>query len=248
VGNPYPSHTCTVSPFESYHSNVVNRLNRLVSNNEDCIFSSDKINATITSGSEVTLSSGSVFKDDVFITIEDFIVDFSDADYYYYGTIWDEIGYYYILLYYVYEKTRPAPKPRIQILKPSERTTYVPDGDFVLIKVAKVECVTTFQVTQLLDFDPDNPTVRRIYSKTYIGLEDEKPVFDVNHDPGRLLLTTDDDILQYGGSVDWITIPSMALIDAQFVNLYLSIKTLEHSLFPVPFLPIIPIMANLNLQ
>jgi hypothetical protein len=206
VGNPIPEHVCTISPFDGYNSNVVNRLTRLTSNNEDCVLSSDIIEADSTSDNIVTLHAGSVIKDDVFISIQDIDVDFNDPLFYYYGSIWDESGYYYVLLYYVYEKTKPAPQPKIQILKPSERSAYAPGGAFVLIKVVRVACATTFYAAEILDHDPQAPYTdnKVIYSKTYIGLENDQPIFDYDRDHGRLLLTTDDYLLQYGGETSWI--------------------------------------------
>jgi len=209
MGNPYPVHTCTVGPFDSYHSNVVNRISGLVSNYEDCIFSADPIDVTQFSESELTISAGSVFKDDVLVKIEEITIDFSDPDYYAYGSAWDGIGYFYVMLYYVYAKTRPAPKPSIQILKPDERDSFVPgpNSAWIFLKCARVELVGfDLEITALYDYDPDDTSIKRIYSKPYIGIEDSQPIFSFSRDNGRLVLTGD--TLYYGGLTDWITIPT----------------------------------------
>jgi hypothetical protein len=219
MGNPYPVHTCTVGPFESYYSNVVSRLTRIVSRNEDCNLSSDKINTIITSENQLTLSAGSVIKDDVLVQIESITIDFTDPSYYYHGSTWDQVGYYYVLLYYAYEKARPAPKPKIQILRPDERIGYSPGGGFVLLKVAKVEIVgIVLTITELFDYDPDDLTIRRIFSSPYLGLECNLPTFNPDRDCGRLILTLNDSTLYYGGASSWFRIPSITWIEDNFTN------------------------------
>jgi hypothetical protein len=316
MGNPYPVHTCTVGPFDSYYSNVVNRLNRITSNNQDCNLSSDKIHITPTgivvtcrddgsyhncvptdigkivwklwdvwvevgplvaydntlkkwwisatalitplspmkllpaglpqqgvciassyyygNGSQITLSAGSVIKDDVLIRIDGITIDFSDEDYYHYKTvpiIWTVPGYYYILLEYTYEKARPAPKPRIQILKPNQRTAYAPGGLWVLLKVVKVELVGgSLTITELYDYDPESgspPSIRRIFSSPYLGLEYDLPVFNFLRDNGRLIETLNDETLYYGGTSGWQRIASIAWIDNGFVDLESEIENLR---------------------
>jgi len=208
MGNPYPVHTCTVSPFDSYHSNVVNRLTRLVSNYENCIFSADKIDVSLVpdSTSEILISSGSFFKDDVFITISECTVDMADGDYYIspgVGGYWNEPGYYYIVMHYVYEKARPAPRPSIRILKPSQRNPFA-TGLYVFLKAILVNLPgEQFSTVSISDLDPENPTVKRIYSKLYLGLEDNIPTFDLLRDYARVIIVRSSDDVYYGSSSGW---------------------------------------------
>jgi len=109
----YPSQVRTVDPYASYHSNVVNKLTRLVTRNTNCIHSKYAVDVSVDSTSPdhvVIVSAGECFKDDVLIELTaEHSVDIRDSANYAPSAIcWP--GTWYVVLDYVYSKSRPAPQ------------------------------------------------------------------------------------------------------------------------------------------
>jgi len=182
----YPSQTRSVDPYASYHSNVVNRLTRMISRGVDCLHSPASMEVEIDSTSPLThvvVSKGEVFKDDVYFIIDDdFRVDFEDSKFYV-SPPFNEAGYYYVLLDYKYVKARPAPKGSIKILKPSERSLFNKE-QYVFLKAVKVTFNgSTFEIDSVYDWDPENTDNKREYCQYYIGTENSLPwPFNVDRD------------------------------------------------------------------
>lgn len=206
MGNIYPAQTCTVSPYSEYNSNVVNRLTRMISEQRNCINSGYPTDIILDSTSPLTvvdITPGSVFKDDVFITIdEEFRVDFEDIDFYISGSAFNEAGYYYVLLEYVYVKSFPAPRVSIKIVKPSQHSLYT--NAHILLKVVHVMFNgTSFEIDGLYDYDPSTPTNGRVHSRTRIGLENTLPDFNAERDEGRVIYVRDRANVYFGLDSDW---------------------------------------------
>ena len=143
------SYTCTVNPYSEYNSNVVNRLTRMVSQNQDSLNSGDPIQVIRTSPVTITVKKGSCFKDDVLISInEDQEIDLRDFDFYEQGAPFDEAGKYYICIKYSYVKRMPPPEADIIILKPSQRI-FFNESDYLLLKVIDVEYEEIVPVTYI---------------------------------------------------------------------------------------------------
>jgi hypothetical protein len=153
-----PSQARAVDPFASYNSNSVNMLTRAVTHGEDGISSalSCDVIADAVSNTKVIVQPGFVFSDDVWIHISaQHTVDFTDSDHYFnFDTGFDEAGYYYIVLEYIYQKSRPAPQAKLLIVKPSQRSAYTEGGQWLFLKAVKVEGVGTFHAVSLHDYDP----------------------------------------------------------------------------------------------
>lgn len=157
----YPTQTRAVDPYASYNSNIVNILGRLVSNGEDIILPSDPIDVSQLSATSVRCSTGKCVKDDVYIEFTaTHDVDFTDPDNYLEvgGGALDSTGYYYLVLQYVYVKSKPAPVASVLIIKPDQRLTLYGSAH-ILLKVLNVD--SGGSITELLDYDPENPSNRR---------------------------------------------------------------------------------------
>lgn len=192
MGEIYPTQERSIDPFSSYNSDVFNKFTRIATGGNDGILSSHAIEIVEDSTSPhtyVVISPGICFKDDVMISItESFRVNFNDASFYESGsTIFDESGYYYILLEYVYAKSKPAPQASIHILKPSQRLSY-DTTTYILLKVVNVVFGgSSFQVDELLDYDPELPDNKIIFTPMSASLVHGIPDFDPDYDRGKII-------------------------------------------------------------
>jgi len=202
MNNINPSQTRQIDPYSSYESNVVNRLTRMVSRNTNCIHSPkslDVIEDSTSSNDHVIVTTGQLFKDDVLITIDNnFSVDMSDSNFYISGTAFNEAGYYWILGDYTYQKSKPAPKLSIKILKPSQHSLFT--SAYIFLKAVKVVFNgSTFEISSFHDEDPiDSTNGKRIYSQLYTGKESSLPTYNNSRDEGRLVYVEDKASLYFG--------------------------------------------------
>jgi len=205
-----PIQTRTIDPYSSYNSNVVNQLTRMITRGKNCLHGIHAIDVVIDSTStdtEIVVLPGEGFKDDVILQInERKTVDMSDMQYYLnHLNPFNEAGYYYVCLEYTYAKSRPAPEAKIRLLKPSQTHLYNPDNSpFLLLKVVNIIFNgSTFEVDKLFDFDPSNPTITKIYSQLYTGVESSLPPFEQERDEGRLVYVKDIDEMFFGIENRW---------------------------------------------
>jgi hypothetical protein len=168
-----PSQIRTIDPYSSYHSNITNRLTRLVTKGDDVILDENSVLLeTIDSTSsvyEITVSTGYVIKDDVLIIFdEEVTVDFTNNDFYPDGIVeWDEEGIYYLTVDYIYQKTKPAPQAGLIILKPSQ-TSLISSNRYLFLGAIDVEDIGgSLSITGIYDYDPNNSTIKREYSSVY---------------------------------------------------------------------------------
>ena len=204
----YFNQTCTISPYDNYDSNVVNRLNRAVTYGKNCIQGTHSFEVTqdaTSTNNIVVVSPGKCYIDDVIIeNFEYFEVNLEDSVFYLSSPYWNEAGNYYIVADYVYQKSRPAPKCSIKIIKPSERTTLFNPDRYLLLKVVKVIFNgSTFEIDSLADYDPEYPDNHRVYADVYVGAEDTLPDFSFSRDEGRVIYVKDLDELFFGTSQQW---------------------------------------------
>jgi len=210
MGDPYFSQERSIDPFASYYSSVVNQIHRLVTRGEDCLHSPramDVIADSTSPSDTVVVTTGGLFKDDVYIeNSANFQVDLTDLDFYAPGTLtaWDSTGYYYITVSYNYTRSRPAPRASIRILKPSQRGLLTTHAQFFLIKVLSiVDGTAGLEIDSFYDYDPQYPDNKRIFSQTYIGLEFTLPTFVQSRDQGRIVLAVDADEIYWGKVDGW---------------------------------------------
>lgn len=222
MSNIRPTQIRTIDPYSSYNSNVVNRLTRMVSTGLDCLYSTHAIDVTIDSTSPQTclvVSSGQCFKDDVIIQVtEDFTVDMTVQDFYVDSTggFWNEAGYYFIVLEYMYIKSKPAPEASIRIFMPSQIASYTANTDryFFLKCVYVIFNGSTFEISSVHDWYPSDPTIRRVYSPLFAGVEDSLPTFDRESHEGKIVYVRNRDNLYFGTSARWEEVhPVRAQID-----------------------------------
>jgi hypothetical protein len=189
MANVYPTQVRTVDPFESYHSNVVNKLTRMISDNTNCLFSSHAIDVAIdeTSSTNLIISTGQCFKDDILIKIEESLnIDISDNDYFLTSSSIISSGYHYVCLEYTYLKAKPAPQARIRILRPNvlgtdERSYYSEDSEFLFLKCVKITYNSgdgSFTIDNLYNYDPENTENKRLFSPLFAGMVPTLPEFN----------------------------------------------------------------------
>lgn len=215
-----PTQIRTVDPFASYNSDIVNRLTRMVTRLTDGsgVLNSPndlQVYADATSTTKVTVMPGIVFKDDMLIHVtQQHIVNFEDSDdYVSFGAGFNEAGYYYICVEYSFVKSRPAPEAEIKIIKPSQRaTTFQLSSSLVFIKCVNVIFNgLSFEVSTLYDYDPEDVTVKREFSKWYLSTEVFLPTFDRDRDEGRLVYITTDQTIWLGTDTQWVQFGAMKI-------------------------------------
>jgi hypothetical protein len=206
MASPIPIQNRAVDPFASYNSDTVNQLTRMVTYGEDGIAYSRSCNVSLdaTSITEVVVKPGFIYKDDVWINITtSYTVDFTDPDHYYnFDSGFDETGYYYVVLQYTFEKSRPAPEAQVLILKPSQRGSFSAGGIWSFLKAVKVEGPGPFYVVSVHDYDPQNTDNRRLYVKTYQGSE----TYLMNHestDRSRIVYDNSGNEFFFGFATEW---------------------------------------------
>ena len=207
MASSIPSQARAVDPFASYNSDTVNTLTRMLTYGDNGLATPRSCDITIdaTSNTQVVLQPGFVYMDDVWINIDtQHVVDFTDSEHYFnFDTGFDEAGYYYIVLDYVYQKSRPAPDAQALIVKPSQISAYMPGRSWLFLKAVRVEGVGPFYVTGVENYDPMNPDNKREYLRTYAGTEIEIPTHEPMRDQGRIVYGMEDDDFFFGLSDRW---------------------------------------------
>jgi hypothetical protein len=209
MASSIPSQIRTVDPFASFNSDTVNALTRMITRGNDGISSPkslDVIADTTSATDHVVVTPGIIFKDDVLIRITaNHRVDFTDEDHYVsFGAGFNEAGYYYVVLEYTFQKSRPAPEARIKILKPSQLPHASLGTSLFFLKAVRVTFNgVSFEISSLHDADPTDPTVEREYTPLYFGVEVTLPTHDGDADVGRVVYETSTDTFWFGFSDRW---------------------------------------------
>ena len=210
MASSIPTQARAVDPFASYNSDTVNTLTRTVNYGEDSIAYAKSCDVVLdaTSITEVVLQTGFVYKDDVWINVSaQHTVDFTDSDHYYnFDSGFDEAGYYYIVLQYTFEKSRPAPQAQALIIKPSQRSAFAEGGIWLFLKAVLVAGPGPFYVVSVHNSDPENTDNKRLYVKNYAGPEVVLPSFSATRDQSRIAYNYDDDDFYFGLSDKWISL------------------------------------------
>jgi len=213
MGNPVPSQTRAVDPYASYHSNVVNRLTQMVTAGRNCLFGTHAMEVAINSITQVGVTTGQCFKDNVLIEMTAGLnIDLNDSDFYVDPSsgFWNEVGYYYIVLDYQYNKSRPAPEASIKIIKPSQRVALFNTTRYVLLKVVGVSFTGVhFQADTVHDYDPSIPANSRLYVPLWAGVENSLPTFVQADHEARIIYVRDQDRLYWGTSTSWESIDTV---------------------------------------
>jgi len=208
-GNSIPTQVRAVDPFASYNSDTVNKLTRMLTfgNGLDGLSRRGACDVFLdsTSSTRVTVTPGDVYKDDVWISItSEHAVDFTEPDEYYnFDTGFDEIGWYYIVLSYKYQKQRPAPEASILIIKPSQRSAFSPGGDWVFLKAVYADAVGPGNLSTVSSYDPENVNNKRRYVAKFSGSDVFLPTFNPETDQARLLYVESEDEYYFGYSDRW---------------------------------------------
>ena len=201
-----PAQLRTVDPYASYNSNVVNNLTGIVtrgSNVLDYYNSLQVISDSTSPLTQVTVLTGTVYKDDMLIEITaPHTVDFTDPDQYISPGISfsGEDGIYYLVLQYTYTKSRPAPQARIKILLPSQTSSFANASDLVFLKAVDA---LSGSIVALYDYDPNDTTVQREYIRTYASNDIILPSFDQERDQGRVTYVPTEDSFYIGYEDRW---------------------------------------------
>lgn len=210
MASSIPSQTRAVDPFASFNSNTVNQLTEMITRGENGLTDYNALQVAPDSTAPFTqavVSIGTIYKDDVMITLtQPHVVNFADPDHYVsFGGGFNEAGTYYIVLDYTYQKSRPAPQANIKILKPSQ----IPNPSlgtslFFLKAVTVIFTGSTFRLDVMYDYDPAAPSVRRLYTPLYFGVETGLPTHVKQRDQGRVVYDSVTDAFYFGLENRWI--------------------------------------------
>ncbi|MCK5613728.1 hypothetical protein KAR91_68320, partial [Candidatus Pacearchaeota archaeon] len=166
MGNPVPTQLRSIDPFASYNSNIASRLTRIVTDGKDCVLFPSPIDASLVNTTTVRATTGKCVKDDILIEIQDIDVIMTDPDFYADsgGGVWNETGYHYLVLDYQYTKVKPAPLASVKIIMPSQRVSlFKATSNYLFLKCLNItDPGGGKEVTELLDFDPEDPTISRV--------------------------------------------------------------------------------------
>jgi len=200
-----PPQIRAIDPYAEYSAYVPNRFTRISTLGTDCILSNKSIEitkSTITPGSIVIVSPGMMVKDDLYIEFtEYFEVDFNNSEFYHLLPPFNETGWYYIVVNYRYRKAKPAPEAKILILKPTEIAGGAFDlADHLFLKAAYVESGAI--VGDLMDYDPENPTVQRIYSPFTAEQINNLDTY-TSDDLGKIVRPRDNNLIYFGAAGKW---------------------------------------------
>ena len=214
-----PNQTRSVDPFASFNSNVVNRLTNMVTLGYRGLPTIYDLQVTMdsTATDRVIVSDGWCFKDNVLIQISSgttvkMFGEGADNNYAHSVNLSGLAnGYYYIVLYYNYQKARPAPTARIYIIEDTAlgaglTATMYPDntGDYLLLKVVQVTGAPGAPVVSAVrDDDPNRSGITREYLPSIIGPVDAEPTFDSTIHTGRIIYDIATDTMKYGAAADW---------------------------------------------
>lgn len=206
--NIYPDQTRSIDPFSEYSSNMVSQLTRMITQGNNCLFSPNSVDVeidTTSSSTNIIIKSGKLFKDDILISIdEDFSVDMTDSAFYISTSsgVWNEAGYYYIVANYQYYKSLPAPKLSIGILKPSQQDLLT--NSYLFLKAVYVIFNgISFEISDVYDYDPNDTSIKRIYTPTFINKESTLPDYNPNTDNGKLIYVEEDSDLYFGNNSEF---------------------------------------------
>jgi len=167
-----PDQFRSVDPYsENRWSSVINRISRITTGGEDTIyFPESSFLFTRTDTENIVISSGVCVKDDVMIHIHSSTtVDFTDDDNYLDDTPgMTEAAWYYVVMYYVYDRQYPAPKAYYRIIKDHTiLTTYSANWIFLAAVNVISDGLTGFWIDPGENwkryYDHLNPTITRPY-------------------------------------------------------------------------------------
>lgn len=225
MASSIPAQTRAVDPFASFDSNTVNQLTRMVSRGVNGLTSQNSLDVIADTTSpldHVIVNPGTLYKDDVLITITNqWTVDFTDSDHYVSGNPLSEAGYYYVVLEYTYQKSRPAPQARLKILLPSDTgTPSLGTSLFFLKAVLVVFNGSTFEISTFHNADPTDTDNKREYTPLYFGVEVFLPTHDPTEDIGRVIYEASTDSFWFGYSNRWGKISAGVEIDIDTTGTY----------------------------
>ena len=154
-----PTQTRAVDPFSSYNSNNVNQLTRIISKGNDVI--AQGMGISILNSTTVQVQDGVIIKDDVMINIQEVLdIDLTDSGWIVEGTPVgvDTTGYIYVIAIYDYQKVSPANTCSIKILK--DTSSFGSHPEYMFLKAIELN-PGVGTVADVLDYDPDNPTIAK---------------------------------------------------------------------------------------
>lgn len=198
-----PSQLRAVDPYASYHSNIVNRLTRAVTNNKNIILRPDHLVVTMINDHVVEVSAGIAIVDDVLIQITASTqLDLTDPNVFYGPNHFSSSGYYYVILDYQYNKVKPAPEAGLAIIAPPDVPTLFNPNEHVFLAALDVD--STPSITQTHTYDPSNPSNQRDVSPLS-GIEkvDTQPTWDASWE-GKIIYVEDVNKFYAADDTHWI--------------------------------------------
>jgi len=195
-----PTQSRAIDPYSSYNSDNVNQLTRIVSKGNDVV--SEGMAVSIIDSTSIEVKGGVVIKDDTMIHIqEDLNIDLTDPGWFVEGTAAsDSSAYYYVVLDYIFQKVNPPNVATIKILK--TRSNY--SSRYMFLKNLTI---SNNQVVDVLDYDPENPSIAKLGAAVSMTLVDTLPAW-TSAQMGQFYLINCGQSIAVGGCTDWVYFPS----------------------------------------
>jgi hypothetical protein len=173
----------SIDPYsEDKWSDSINRLTRIFTNGKDVILNKGEsfefsTGIDTSSNNYVAFSSGTVIKDDILIhvTEEGYVLYFDDDDNYL-----DEVpgmlteGWYYVVLWYNYDREYPPPQATLRILRETSIFETYSDN-YIFLAAVQVVYNNSTEKMEIADkkmYDPNKPSVKRQYLTMTFDVED----------------------------------------------------------------------------
>jgi len=198
-----PTQLRAVDPYASYHSNIVNRLTRAVSNNQNIILRPDHLTVTMVNDHVVEVSTGIAIMDDVLIHVTASTqLDLTDPNVFYGPNHFSSSGYYYVILDYQYNKVKPAPEAGLAIVAPADVPTLFNPNEHLFLAALHVD--STPSITDVYTYDPSNPSNQREISPLS-GIEKlaTLPTWDASWE-GKIIYVEDVNKFYAADDTHWI--------------------------------------------
>jgi len=208
MANIYFNQERIIDPYSEYSASVVNRYHEMMTEGRDCLKNGNSFQVTIDSTSPETIlniSTGRLYKDNVSIeNLSIFNLDMTDENYFFSSGGMDQAGNYWVVVDYLYIKSRPAPQASFRVFKPDEQYLFNTTQYFFLKCVKVVASGASFVVDSVYDYDLDDSSIHREYLKIYFGTEYTLPTFIRERDESRLVYADDTEKGYYGSDTGWV--------------------------------------------
>lgn len=200
----FPTQTRAVDPYSELHSSNINKLSRILTRGNSVIMKNRDFTVTRNSSTTLLVTPGECIIDDMHISISStYAINIRMTNTLYLNNIIPTaVGTYYFAIYYMYSKSRPAPKAGYVLLNPSELSN-ISSKNYLFL--AKVNIINSggIAISSVENYDNLNVNAIRKYADVFAGIYPTTPTFNVNEHEGMLIYTDDENEVLLGRTTQW---------------------------------------------